>query len=210
MEYARANGGSIRVVEGLTLEVEPGELVCIKGRSGSGKTTILLIAAGLLTPTAGSVAWRTVALAGVAEDELTAERGRHVGIVFQNGGLIGSLRASENVALPGMAIGSGGSAMARTTTLLADVGLADRASHFPAALSGGEQQRVAIARSLFRDPPLLLIDEPTANLDRESATAVIDLLVRLRSAGRGILSASHDEQLVSRADRVIQMESERW
>lgn len=214
MEYTRPSGGRIAIVHGLTFGVGRGEFVCIAGRSGSGKTTVLMLAAGLLAPTTGSISWHSLALDTISDHELTSDRGRHVGLVFQNGGLISSLRASENVALPGMAVPHGSDAISRVDAksrvaeLLDQVGLPDRAAHFPAALSGGEQQRVALARALFRDPPLLLIDEPTANLDRQSATAIIDLLVRLRDTGRGILVASHDEQLIRRADRVIQMEIE--
>lgn len=106
-----------------------------------------------------------------------------------------------------MAIRGRTDATARVAELLDAVGLTNRGSHFPAALSGGEQQRVAIARSLFRDPPLLLVDEPTANLDRTAAGMVTDLLLRLRDEGRGLLVASHDERLIARASRVIEMES---
>lgn len=205
MEYPLPAGGALRVVDGFSMVVRPQEMVCLAGRSGSGKTTVLMIAAGLLRPTAGAVHWGDLALTSLTGDALTTERGRRVGIVFQGAALIWALRASENVALPGMAA-NGTNAAARTVRLLDEVGLSNRASHFPATLSGGEQQRVAIARALFRDPPLLLVDEPTANLDRQSAAAVIDLLLRLRDAGRGLLVASHDERLIASADRVVAME----
>lgn len=209
MEYGLPGGGALRVVDGMTLSVRSGEVVCLAGRSGSGKTTVLMICAGLLRPTAGGVRWGGVDLSELTGDALTAERGRHIGIVFQNGALIGSLRASENVAIPGMAGGDGPDPAARAAALLHVVGLPDRGSHFPGMLSGGEQQRVAIARSLFRDPPLLLVDEPTANLDRHAAADVVDLLVRLRDSGRGLLVASHDERVIAAAGRVIEMEPDR-
>ena len=206
MEYPRSGGSALRVVDRVSLTVRGGEMVCLAGRSGSGKTTIVMIAAGMLRPSGGEVHWGEVPIRSLSRDALTAERGRHIGVVFQNAALLSALRASENVALPGMAE-NGTDARERAARLLDEVGLLDRAAHFPAALSGGEQQRVAIARSLFRDPPLLLVDEPTANLDRHSASAVVDLLSGLRDAGRGLLVASHDERLIAAADRVIAMES---
>lgn len=205
MDYPRQGGGALRILDRMSLTVRPREVVCLAGRSGSGKTTVLMIAAGLLRPTGGTVHWGDVALHALRGDTLTAERGRRVGIVFQNGALIAALRASENVALPGIAA-HGTEAADRAARLLDDVGLSDRGSHFPAMLSGGEQQRVAIARALFRDPPLLLVDEPTANLDRHAASAVIELLIRLREAGRGLLVASHDERVIASADHVVAME----
>jgi len=175
MVYRDSEGQPLRVVSDLTLAARAGQMVCLAGRSGSGKTTVINIAAGLLQPTSGQVRWGDLELGDLSADELIRERGRRIGIVFQNAALIPTLRASENVALPAMvspAQHNGSSD--RVQRLLSTVGLADRGSHFPGQLSGGEQQRVALARALFRDPALLLADEPTASLDRRSADRIID------------------------------------
>lgn len=207
MEYSDAVGEPLRVVSNLSLALEPGQMVCLAGRSGSGKTTVISIAAGLLRPTAGTVHWGELNLAELGDDEVTRERGRRIGVVFQNAALIPSLRAVENVALAGMVEPSRTASVAeRVATLLGSVGLSDRGRHFPAELSGGEQQRIALARALYREPPLLLADEPTASLDRATADGIIALLVALRDAGRAVLVATHDEALVAAADLTIRME----
>ncbi len=203
---SRDGSGSIRVFEGIDLEVRAGELVCVAGRSGSGKTTLLHIAAALVAPTSGVVRWRGVDPAGLRDAERSALRRETLGIVFQDAGLIGTLTAAENVALPGLPAGLGSDARRRARELLELVGVEGRAHHFPSQLSGGEQQRVGIARALFADPPVLIVDEPTANLDRRTADTIIDLLASIRAAGRGLLVASHDAHLVARADRVVALD----
>lgn len=207
MAYADSTGQPLQVLAHLDASVSAGELVCLAGRSGSGKTTAIMIAAGLLTPSIGTVRWGELELRRLNNDERTRERGRRIGLVFQNGALIATLRAAENVALAGMTTTATREAeAARVERLLATVGLAERGRHYPAQLSGGEQQRVALARALYRDPPLLLVDEPTANLDRATANAIVSLLGALRDEGRALLVASHDEALVSLANQVIEME----
>lgn len=206
MEYSRANGPPLRILSDLELTVSAGQLVCLAGRSGSGKTTAVMIAAGLLHPTSGAVSWGSIELSKLEPDQITRERGRRVGIVFQNAALIATLRAGENVALAGMAENGRRPDPTRVEQLLSLVGLAERGDHFPAQLSGGEQQRLALARALYRDPPLLLIDEPTANLDRTTADGIIATLDRLRQHGRALLIASHDQALIAVADRVVEME----
>lgn len=207
MRYPGRDGsGPLSVLDGIDLELRPGELLCVAGRSGSGKTTLLNIAAGLLRPSAGSVWWQGRDLAGLDEDRLAQLRGESIGIVFQSSGLIPSLTAAENVALPGMPRGVKADGRRRARELLEQLGIAGRERHFPAQLSGGEQQRVAVARALYADPAALLVDEPTANLDRATADQVIELLVGLRSAGRGLLVASHDTSVVERADRAVRLE----
>lgn len=203
---SRDGSAPIRVFEGIDLELRCGELVCVAGRSGSGKTTLLHIAAALISPTSGVVRWRGVDPAELGDAERSALRRETLGIVFQDAGLIGTLTAAENVALPGLPAGLGRDARRRARELLELVGVAGRANHFPSQLSGGEQQRVGIARALFADPPVLIVDEPTSNLDRRTADAIIELLTSIRAAGRGLLVASHDAHLIARADRVVPLD----
>ncbi len=203
---SRDGSAPIRVFEGIDLELRAGELVCVAGRSGSGKTTLLHIAAALISPTSGVVRWRGVDPAELGDAERSALRRETLGIVFQDAGLIGTLTAAENVALPGLPAGLGRDARRRARELLELVGVAGRANHFPSQLSGGEQQRVGIARALFADPPVLIVDEPTSNLDRRTADAIIELLTSIRAAGRGLLVASHDAHLIARADRVVPLD----
>jgi putative ABC transport system ATP-binding protein len=203
---SRDGSAPIRVFEGIDLELRAGELVCVAGRSGSGKTTLLHIAAALISPTSGVVRWRGVDPAELGDAERSALRREMLGIVFQDAGLIGALTAAENVALPGLPAGLGRDARRRARELLELVGVAGRANHFPSQLSGGEQQRVGIARALFADPPVLIVDEPTSNLDRRTADAIIQLLTSIRTAGRGLLVASHDAHLIARADRVVPLD----
>ncbi len=203
----RDHGEPLRVFEAIDLTVARGELVVVAGRSGSGKTTLLHIAAGLLRPTAGDVHWNEVALDDLDDDRLVRIRGRAVGIVFQNAALIETLTAAENVALQSVPRGVR-DGRKRALELLAQQGLADRARHYPGHLSGGEQQRVALARALYADPPLLIVDEPTANLDRRTADALAEQLQQLADDGHGLLVASHDTHIISIATRVLDLEAE--
>lgn len=199
----------LRVLDDVAELVRGAELVVVAGRSGSGKTTLLNIAAALLAPTSGTVCWGNAELGSLVPSAVTALRARQIGVVFQGAALIDSLTAAENVALPALPRGRDADGRQRALDLLAAVGLPARTGHFPRQLSGGERQRTAIARALFNDPPLLLVDEPTANLDRASADAVIGLLAGLAAGGKGLLVASHDEHLIRRADRVLWLEGER-
>ncbi len=201
----RDHGEPLRVFKGIDLAVERGELVVAAGRSGSGKTTLLHIAAGLLRPTTGEVRWSDVALDELDDDGLAALRGRSVGIVFQNAALIDTLTAVENVALQAVPAGVRGG-RDRALDLLGRQGLAARARHYPSHLSGGEQQRVALARALYADPPLLIVDEPTANLDRHAADELITQLGALASQGHALLVASHDPHLIGIAGSVLELE----
>ncbi|HEX7951220.1 MAG TPA: ABC transporter ATP-binding protein [Candidatus Limnocylindrales bacterium] len=201
----RDHGEPLCVLEDLDLAVERGELVVAAGRSGSGKTTLLHIAAGLLRPSAGEVCWSGAAVDGLDEDGLARVRRQSIGIVFQNAALIDTLTAAENVALQALP-GGVRDGRERALELLARQGLATRAGHYPSHLSGGEQQRVALARALYADPPLLIVDEPTANLDRRTADELIAQLGDLASQDHGLLVASHDPHLIGIATRVIALE----
>lgn len=205
MSFTVPSGPPIEVLADVSAMVRAGEMVVAAGRSGSGKTTLLNIAAGLLRPSAGSVTWNEEQVQALSAEAIAGRRRRHLGYVFQAAGLIASLTAAENAALPGMADGRWRDQAARSLEVLDLVGLRERARHFPAQLSGGEQQRVGLARALFGDPPLLVVDEPTANLDRRTADEIIELLVGLREAGMALLVAAHDVNLISRADRLVEL-----
>jgi ABC-type lipoprotein export system ATPase subunit len=204
----RDGTGPLTALPSTSLSLASGGFTCVAGRSGSGKTTLLHVAAGLLVPSAGDVRWRGDSVLRLSEAARAKRRLELFGFVFQAGGLIGSLTAAENVALPGAPAGPTrrGSRSVRARDMLAEVGLLDRADHFPSQMSGGEQQRVGLARALYADPAALIVDEPTANLDRASADAIIEVMVELNRKGRGLLVASHDERLISRAQRVLRLD----
>jgi putative ABC transport system ATP-binding protein len=183
--------------------IDRGHVVAITGPSGSGKSTLLGLIAGLDAPTTGRIRLDGTEITTLGEEALARLRGERVGIVFQFFHLIPTLTALENVLVP-MEIAGTRHAAERARTLIADVGLADRATHYPSQLSGGEQQRVAIARALANDPPILLADEPTGNLDSTTGGQVIDLLVSMnRTRGRTLVLVTHDSDLAARADRTI-------
>jgi putative ABC transport system ATP-binding protein len=208
VEYVH-DGYAIRPLDGLSFEVDPGELAVLLGPSGSGKTTLLSCVGGILTPTSGSIRVGELEVTALGRSALESYRRDHIGFVFQAFNLIPSLSARENIAMPLLLTGwSRQDAMARADELLGQVGLSERAGHRPSKLSGGQQQRVAVARGLARNPPLLLADEPTANLDHIQAEAIIRLLQDLRGQGRAILVSTHDARLVPIADRIIDMAPE--
>ena len=204
VEYVH-EGYTIRAVDDVSFEVAPGEIVALLGPSGCGKTTTLSCLAGILTPTSGRIE-----VGGVApKADLIEHRRSRVGIVFQAFNLIPSMTARENVAMPLLAAGmTTKAALARADELIDLVGLSDRRGHLPGKLSGGQQQRVAIARALVHDPPVLLADEPTANLDYVQSDGVIKLLRALRSEGRAVIISTHDDRILPIADRAVRMVTE--
>ncbi len=196
--------GQRRVLDGVSAEIAAGAFALLLGRSGSGKSTLLNLIAGIDLPTAGRVVFGGTDLTALSERERTLFRRRHIGFVFQSFNLIPTLTVGENVRLPLSLTGQEKGAAERVAALLAEVGLADRAGAYPDKLSGGEQQRVAIARALAHGPALILADEPTGNLDLETAEHVVDLLDRLvRQAGKTLLVVTHDQSLARHADRVL-------
>ena len=200
------DGYAIRPLDGLSFGVEPGELVVLLGPSGCGKTTLLSCLGGILTPTSGSIRLGDHDVTNMKGKELDAYRREEIGFVFQAFNLIPSLTARENIAVPLVLTGhSRKVAFARADELLQEVGLAERGNHLPSKLSGGQMQRVAVARGLGHNPPLLLADEPTANLDHIQAEAIIRLLQSLRDDGRMIVVSTHDARLVPIADRIVHM-----
>ena len=196
-------GRPVTILDGVSLDIAAGEVVAVVGPSGSGKSTLLGLIAGLDTPSAGSVVVDGVEVTRLRESELARFRRRTLGFVFQSYHLIPTLTAAENVAVPLELAG-----VARPLTVarlrLAEVGLAERADHYPVQLSGGEQQRVAIARAMALTPPLLLADEPTGNLDSSTGAQIVDLLLALnRERHSTLLLVTHDPALAARAGRAI-------
>ncbi len=191
--------GAIEVLSGVSLELNPGETASIMGPSGSGKSTLLYVLGALEPPSGGEVALDGVNPFALGERELAAFRNRRVGFVFQDHFLLPQCTVLENVLAPTLVDLSGGNARARAEWLLAQVGLTDRRDHRPATLSGGERQRAAIARALIRQPRLVLCDEPTGNLDRQSADAVAALLLDLQTREQAILVVvTHSAALADR------------
>ena len=200
------SGYVVRPIDHFDLSASAGELVVLLGPSGCGKTSLLSALGGILRPTSGSIRVAGIEVEALSAGELSAYRQHTVGFVFQAFNLIPSLTARENVAIPLLLAGvSRRRAMRRADELLARVDLADRARHRPNRLSGGQQQRVAVARGLAADAPVLLADEPTANLDYIQAEGIISLLRGLRADGRSIIVSTHDDRLVPIADRVVHL-----
>jgi putative ABC transport system ATP-binding protein len=205
-------GGAERVVlQDVDLTLARGEICVVVGRSGSGKSTLLNLVGGIDVPSAGEVLVDGVDLARASEEARTAFRRRHVGFVFQAFNLISTLTVEENLRLPLELNGRPAAvARARVRALLAEVGLPGRADAFPEQLSGGEQQRIAVARALAHEPLLVLADEPTGNLDLETGRQVLGLLDRLtRRAGRTMLMATHSPEVVGLADRILRVQGGR-
>jgi putative ABC transport system ATP-binding protein len=203
-------GKPLHILRKVGLKVQPAEVVAIVGPSGSGKTSLLMLLAGLEKPTAGSVVVAGKSLPALSEDQLSVFRRQSLGIVFQSFHLIPSLTALDNVGLaleiarPDMSLGEARKAAAATLTT---VGLGNRLDHRPAALSGGEQQRVGLARAMIANPRLLLADEPTGNLDQATGARVIELMFDMaRKQGTAVVLITHDPGLAERADRVFTME----
>jgi putative ABC transport system ATP-binding protein len=198
-----SGGSAIDVLEDVSLEVPRGQFLAVAGPSGSGKSTLLGLVAGLDRPTAGDIVVDGVEITRLPEDELARFRRDTIGYVFQSYHLIPTLTALENVAVPLELAGEADSA-ARARVLLDDVGLGARAHHYPVQLSGGEQQRVAVARAVCRQPRLLLADEPTGNLDSATGKQIIELLVSLNRTLRSTLVlVTHDAALATHADRIV-------
>jgi len=199
--------GRINVLQGVDLTLKPGEMVAVLGASGVGKTTLLHLLGGLDRPDKGEIYFRDSAYADMSETELAAFRNRHVGFVFQFHYLMAEFSALENVMIP-LLIGGRPVAAARERAelLLEEVGLKDRTSHRPAELSGGEQQRVAVARALATEPDLVLADEPSGNLDFETGRELHRLLVELnRTKNITFLIATHNQPLADLTHRVVRL-----
>lgn len=196
-----SGSSTLTILDSVDLEIQAGESVAVLGPSGSGKSTLLALVAGLDRPTSGQVLLEGRPIQDLSESELALVRRHQVGFVFQSFQLLSNMTAHENVCLPLELLGKGDSAT-RADELLAMVGLTERGHHYPAQLSGGEQQRVALARAFAASPRLLLADEPTGNLDRQTGQLVLEVMVRLRQHFRStLILVTHDTAVARLADR---------
>jgi len=204
LELASA-AGPVNILRGIDLRVGAGEVVSIVGPSGSGKSSLMMLLGGLERPTKGRIAVAGRDLTALGEDALALFRRDHVGIVFQNFHLIPTMTALENVAIP-LEFAGTADAFDRAAERLRAVGLGHRLTHYPGQLSGGEQQRTALARAFAADPDVILADEPTGNLDGETGRQVIELMFDLsRKRGATLLLITHDPALAARCDRIIRL-----
>lgn len=208
-DYSQGNGDAVlEVIKNIDLEISEGEKLAIIGVSGSGKSTLLNLLGGLDDPTQGKVALNGKNWSQLNPTDRAAWRNQHIGFVYQFHHLLNEFSALENVSLPNLISGKTPAiAQQEATKLLAKVGLSDRLHHRPAELSGGERQRVAIARALACKPSLVLMDEPTGNLDPKTAKAVLDLLIELnKDLGISLVVVTHDPLIAQRMDRIVRLE----
>ncbi len=202
-----AGDASIPVLRGVSFDVSPGEFVAIVGPSGNGKTTLLNMITGIDHPSGGTIRVNSQLLDSLNEDQLAEWRGRSLGIVFQFFQLLPALSLVQNVILPMDFMGTipARQRRERALALLEQVGLADQADKLPSAVSGGQQQRAAIARALANDPPLVVADEPTGNLDARTSAEVFDLFARLARQGKTLVMVTHNVELARQASRVLEI-----
>ena len=197
----------VRAVDDLSLKIKESSFIIIKGPSGAGKTTLLNLIGGLDTPNKGTIFSHGVKISNLQEESLATFRLINTGFIFQNYNLISTLTAEENIMFPmklaGMSLKE---QRERALNLLKKVGLGERREHLPFQLSAGEQQRVAIARALANDPPVIIADEPTANLDKKTSLFIRDLFNDMKQESKTIIIATHDDYLIELADRVINFE----
>ena len=202
------NGQNLtEVIKGINFSINQNERLAIVGKSGSGKTSLLMLMAGLEKPTLGSIKFQNQELTTYSEDQLTDFRKKNIGIVFQSFYLIPSYTALENVALS-LEINFQKNALVQAEEILIDLGLKDRLQHFPNQLSGGEQQRVAIARAIINKPELILADEPTGNLDEENSQVIADLLFNVsQKYQKSLCLVTHDLELAKKCDRLMKIDN---
>ncbi len=205
----KKGGEEIRPLDGLSLEIDSGEFVCLMGPSGSGKTTLLNIVAGIDRPTSGKVFVGGDEVTGMSEGALASWRTRSIGYIFQLYNLIPVLTARENVELPLLLLPlSRAQRKKHVETALAAVGILDRSGHYPRQLSGGQEQRVSIARSIVVDPKVIVADEPTGDLDAKTGEEILDLLGTLqREFGKTLLMVTHDPNAAAHAGRVVHLDN---
>ena len=195
------------VIKGIDFTIHQNEKLAIVGKSGSGKTSLLMLMAGLEKPTSGIITYQDQDITTYSEDQLTEYRKKNIGIVFQSFYLIPNYTALENVALS-LEINFQKDALSQAKEILIDLGLEDRLNHFPSQLSGGEQQRVAIARAMIKKPELILADEPTGNLDDENTEVITELIFNIATKyQKSLCLVTHDADLAKRCDRIMTIEN---
>ena len=195
------------VIKGIDFTIHQNEKLAIVGKSGSGKTSLLMLMAGLEKPTSGNITYQDQDITTYNEDQLTEYRKKNIGIVFQSFYLIPNYTALENVALS-LEINFQKDALGQAKEILVDLGLEDRLNHFPSQLSGGEQQRVAIARAMIKKPELMLADEPTGNLDDENTEVITELIFNIATKyQKSLCLVTHDADLAKRCDRIMTIEN---
>jgi len=205
MSY-RAKHQRVDLFTGLNLNIQQGELAILLGPSGSGKTTLLNLIAGFVKPTSGAILVNGQNITQYDDFEVCRYRNHYLGYVFQFFNLIYAFNAADNVLVPLLLAGANKSkADQRVTELLEQVGMTHRRKHYPGELSGGEQQRIAIARALANSPEIILADEPTGNLDKKNGEIVLDLLHKINLSGKTVILSTHDHRLVSKASAVYDM-----
>ena len=211
LKVFRRDGHDVEVLKGVSFSIEKGETIGVVGVSGAGKTTLLQILGTLDRPTSGNIWFEGEELAGFSDDRLAALRNRKIGFVFQFHNLLPEFTVIENVMLPCRIAGIDMSKARRMAeSLLSEVGLSHRLLHRPGEISGGEQQRAAVCRALVMEPSVLLADEPTGNLDRETASGMVDLLLDInRERKLSLLMVTHNEQAASRLHRVVRIDDGR-
>jgi len=201
-----SQAGAVNIIRGIDMSISSGETVSLIGPSGSGKSTLLMVLAGLEPASQGQVIVSGHDYADMDEEALSRFRRSNVGIVFQSFHLVPTMTAVENVALP-LELAGVGSAFEKAEAMLEEVGLSHRLTHYPAQMSGGEQQRTALARALVANPPVLFADEPTGNLDQNTGRQIMDLILRLaEERGTTVLLITHDRVLADRCARVETMQ----
>jgi putative ABC transport system ATP-binding protein len=201
----QSNAGSVNILKNISLKIEQGESIGLVGPSGSGKSSLLMVMGGLEKASAGKVQVLGNDFGRMGEDDLACFRRAHMGIVFQSFHLIPTMTAFENIAAP-LELAGASDAMQRAERELEAVGLAHRAEHYPAQMSGGEQQRTALARAAVTRPDILLADEPTGNLDAQTGDAIVDLLFGLRDKyGSTLILVTHALDLAARCDQIVQL-----
>lgn len=204
--------GSLHVLKGVDISITKGEIVSIAGSSGAGKTTLLHILGTLDSPDGGELWFNSKRLDNMKPKELAAFRNKHIGFVFQFHHLLPEFSALENICIPGWIAGENQATLKKKALELLDrLGLSERAEHKPSQLSGGEQQRVAVARALINDPEVIFADEPTGNLDTANATSMHNLFKQLRDElNQTFLIVTHNEELASMSDRVLHLKDGTW
>lgn len=194
----------VEVLRGVSLDIKKGEFIAVLGPSGSGKSTLLNMMSCLDTPTSGKISFEGEDISTLSEDDLAAIRGKKIGFVFQQFNLLMHLTALENVVIPTIFQGTSKEEREkRATFLLTSVGLGSRINHRPGEVSGGEKQRIAIARALINEPDVIVADEPTGNVDSKTGEKIMGILKDLNKKGKTIIIVTHDQDLVSYVDRVI-------